>query len=281
MLAMSLQLILTMGLLSLAHTAFMAIGAYSSALIVIYFHQSFWLGLLIGGCLSFLIACALGFLILRTTGAYFFLVTMAFLFAAVVFFNNFFVPIFGGPAGIVGIPPPTAIPLFGIGKISFSSKVALYNLGLVFMWLSMGIMIRIHKTRLGMICKSLEQAETLSESIGVDTFKYKLMIFVIASLIATVAGSFYAHTITVITPYDFDIHAVVLCVIFVIVGGKDNVWGPFIGTIILTILGEYMRAFGAYERLSYSIVLILIMLFMPGGLINLSEKISFHKHGSQ
>jgi branched-chain amino acid transport system permease protein len=277
MLATSLQLILTMGLLSLAHTAFMAIGAYSSALIVMQLSQSFWLGLMVGCCISFIVAGMLGALVLRTIGAYFFLVTMAFLLAAVLFFNNFFVDVFGGPAGIVAIPPPTPIPLFGITTISFSSKLAIYNLGLVFMWLSMGILLRIDKTRVGMICKSLEQAENLSESIGIDTFAYKLRIFIIASLIATVAGSFYAHTVSVITPYDFDLHAVVLCVIFVVVGGKDHVWGPFIGTIILTLLAEYLRDFGAYERLTYSVVLILIMIFMPGGLITLFDKIKFAK----
>ncbi len=272
-LATSMRLIMTTGLLSLSHSAFMSIGAYCSAFFVKNLGITFWLSLPISGLVGALIACGLGIIVLRTRGAYFFIITFAFAEIVIIFFNNFFIPLFGGPAGIVGVPPPNPISLFGFGQIVFSSKLNLYYLGLMIVFITLWVTRRIDRTRLGMICKGLEQEETLSESIGIDTFKYKLIIFVIGCFFAAIAGSFYAHTIYVVTPHDFDVHISILIVLWVVIGGKDHFWGPIIGAIGLTILAEFLRELGHFELLGYSLALILIMRLMPGGIITLPNKV--------
>ncbi|MCB2141079.1 branched-chain amino acid ABC transporter permease [bacterium] len=271
-LATSMQLIMTTGLLNLSHAAFMSIGAYCSSFLVKNLGLSFWLSLPISGILGALIAFVLGLIVLRTRGAYFFIITFAFAEIVIIFFNNFFIPLFGGPAGIVGVPPPNPISFFDIGKVLFTSKLNLYYLILAIVFIIMGVIIRINKTRVGMICKGLEQAEVLSESIGVDTFKYSLIIFILGCFFATIAGSLYAHTIYVVTPYDFDVHISILIVLWVVIGGKNHYFGPVIGVVLLTILSELLRELGHFELLGYSVALILIMRLMPGGLITLPEK---------
>ncbi len=271
-LATSLQLILTTGLLNLSHAAFMAMGAYSSGLFVKKLGMSFWLSLPLSMVVGSLFALLLGLVVLRTRGAYFFIITFAFAEILVIFLNNFFIPVFGGPSGIVGVPPPSPISIFGFVELKFVSKLTLLYLGLCLMWIDMWVIIRINNSRIGMICKSLEQSEVLSESIGIDTYKYTLLIFVLGCALASMAGVFYAHTIYVVTPYDFDINTAILLVVYMVVGGKDHYLGPFLGAITLTALTEVLRELGHFDLLGYSLTLILIMLFLPGGLISIPQR---------
>ncbi len=112
-----------------------------------------------------------------------------------------------------------------------------------------------------------------AEGSGVNTFKYKVQIFVLSAVYAALAGGLYAHFVNFISPTNFSLLLSITLVVMVIVGSMSNLWGAFLGALLLTALPEYMRVFQEYNLLIFSILLILTMLFMPNGLYSATENI--------
>ncbi|MCX5803800.1 MAG: branched-chain amino acid ABC transporter permease, partial [Proteobacteria bacterium] len=138
------------------------------------------------------------------------------------------------------------------------------------------IMHRIDLSRLGMVFKAISQSESLAESIGISSMKFKILGCAIGCFFAGMAGSLYAHFVGIITPTDFSIHAVLAPIAYVVVGGMGNVFGPVIGTCFLMIVSHFfLRQFGLYELLMYGVIIVIIIRFMPEGLISLPRIVSF------
>lgn len=272
-LATSLRLILTTGLLSIAHAGFMGIGAYTSALLVMRGGLSSWLALPLAGLAAGLVSIPVGYLTLRIKGPYFFLVTFAFAEAVRLFFNNFWISMLGGPPGIVGVPPPDPIALGG-WSIVFRTKVPFYYLTVVVMLVTVVLMYRLDRSRLGTIFGAIRQADLLAETVGIDILKYKMLAFSIACFCAGLGGSLFAHSHFVIHADEFGIAAVILMVVHVVIGGAGHVFGPILGATALTILSEILRELGYYQMLGYGIALVGTMLFVPEGLIGIPRKVS-------
>lgn len=272
-LATSLRLILTTGQLSMAHAGFMGIGAYTSALLVMRGGISFWVALPAAGLMAALFSLPVGYLTLRLKGPYFFLVTFAFAEALRLFFNNFWVGMLGGPPGIVGVPPPDPIRVGG-WSIAFRTKVPYFYLVVILMLIAVFALYRLERSRLGKIFGAIRQADLLAETIGINILRYQMLAFSIACFFAGLAGSFFAHSHSVIHSDEFGLAAVILMVVHVVIGGSGSVFGPIVGAIALTVLSELLRGLGYYQMLAYGVALVLTMLFVPEGLVGIPGKLA-------
>ena len=272
--ACSLNTILNIGELNLAHAAFMGIGAYTSTLLAMKLSVTFWLAMPLAMIASAVISLPIGFLTLRFKGAYFLLFT--FLFAELVrmLLSNFWIGVFGGIPGLTKIPRPS-LNISGLIQVDFSSNTHFYYLILILVVITVLIIRRVDMSRLGMVFKAISQSDTLSESVGISSMKFKILGCAIGCFFAGLAGSLYAHFVGIITPTDFSIHAVLAPIAYVVVGGMGSIFGPVIGTSFLMILSHFfLRQLGLYELLLYGVVIVLIIRFMPEGLISLPRVIS-------
>jgi len=271
-LTMSLRLEMSTGQLNMAHISFMGIGAYASTLLVMRGGSSFWIALGVAGAIAAAFALPIGTLALRVSGPYYFLITFAFSEVVRLAFNNFFVSWFGGPSGLVEIPKPNPLRL-GSLQLQFSGKIELYYLMCVLFALAAAALVRLDYSRFGLVANAVRQGDLLAETLGVRVFRVKLTAFVLGSCMAGIAGAFFAHSHQVLHSSDFGLEPMVLLVVYAVVGGTGSVWGPVVGTVVLTIVSEFMRELHYYEVLVYGTVLILTMLLLPEGLNSLPGKV--------
>jgi len=260
----SFRLQISTGQINMAHISFMGIGAYTSALLVTRAGLSFWAALWIGALVAALLALPIGSIALRVSGPYYFLITFAFSEVVRLFFNNFFEGLFGGPSGLVGIPKPGR--LLGL---AFDSKLSLYWLMAVICVVVVLALVRLDASRFGLTAGAIRQADLVAETLGVNVFRSKLTAFVLGSFVAGLAGVFFAHYRQVLHSSDFGLEPMVLLVVFTVIGGTGSVWGPVVGTIVMTVASELLRELHHYEILVFGAVLILTMLFAPEGLVAL------------
>jgi len=261
------RLIMSTGQLTLGHAAYMAVGAYASTLLTMKAGLSFWLAFPLAGMISSLIALLIGYPILRIKGVYFSIITFAF--AEIIRLIIVHWPdVLGGYGGIPNIPPPQ--PIF---SIRFTSRVPFYYLILAISLSTYLFMVRIEKSRLGRIFSSIHESDTLAESIGINIMKYKMIAFGLGCFFAGLSGSFYAHYFNFTSPEFFTIWQSIYCLIFVIVGGVGSVFGPFLGSLFMTLVPEFLRVAKEYEPVVYAIILILIMFLLPGGLVTLPDRL--------
>ena len=267
-LAVSLRQMLILEQVSFAHPAFMAIGAYTSTMLVMNVGLSFWLTIFLAGFVSAIFAFLLGLPVLRLTGPYFFLATFAFLEVVRMIFTHFYVP-FGGPMGIYDIPPPNPI-----GPIDFSSISHFYYLILVVFIITLLILYSLENSRFGQSWHAIGQSYVLAESVGVNVMGYRVLAFVIACFFAGVAGACYAHYMTHMSPMEFGLTLSVDCIVWAVVGGMGSVFGPVVGAGILTLIPQVFKFTAEYEAGLSAVIFMIIILFLPGGLVSLPQVIS-------
>lgn len=267
--ACSLNAILNIGELNLAQSAFMGIGAYTSTLLVMKLSFPFWLALPIAMIVTGVVSLPVGFLTLRFKGAYFLLFTFLFAELVRIIMSNFWIGLFGGIPGLTNIPRPS-INIPGWLQMNFSSNVEFYYLILILVIFTIFVMRRMDISRLGMVFRAISQSESLVESTGISAMKFKMLGCAIGCGFAGMAGSLYAHFVGIITPTDFSVHAVLAPIAYVVIGGMGNILGPVLGTTFLMVLSHfYLRQTGLYELLIYGVIIVVIIRFMPEGLISL------------
>jgi branched-chain amino acid transport system permease protein len=177
--------------------------------------------------------------------------------------------LFGGPKGIKLIPPVPDIPLL---SLDFYNPVHYYYLCLIVVAISLVILYRVENSRIGLTFHAIHWQDKLAESVGVSTFRYRTLAFVISAFFAGLAGALYAHYVGAIAPDRFNVEEMVYVLIWAIVGGTATFYGPILGVIVLTILNEVvLRALGVDEMrpMFYGAILILFILFLPTGLESL------------
>jgi branched-chain amino acid transport system permease protein len=276
LIASSFRLIMTTGLFSFCHTAFVGIGGYASALTVMRLGQSSWVGLIFAPFVTMLIAIAFGLILLRLKGTYFFLATFAFGEIVMLVFTRFTNP-FGGAAGLMHIPPPNPITIPGLLTIKFDSIMAFYYFALIITLVPLLITYRMDRSRMGAIWTGIQQADQLAQSVGINVMLYKIIAFTVGSSMAAVAGAFQAQYISHVHPGGFGFVVLVNYLTFVIVGGRKKFIGPVIGTSLLVLLGEFLGLYedlAQYQAIIYGIILILFVIFLPEGIISLPDKVS-------
>ncbi len=247
------------GQISLGHAAFFGLGAYTSGVLSTKFGVSPWLALLAGifvtGGIAFLIAAPA----LKLKGHYLAMATLAFGYIVFIVFNQAS-SLTGGPSGF------GQIPRFRLGNFLLRSDVHYYYLVWTLVIVVLLVSLNIIHSRVGRALRSIHEGELTANIMGVNTAKYKIQVFVLSAVYASLAGSLYAHFITFLNPTPFGFHFSIVLVAMVAVGGMASVWGAMIGAALLTILPEYLRAFHDYDILIYGSILLLIMMFLPQGL---------------
>ncbi|HUJ68267.1 MAG TPA: branched-chain amino acid ABC transporter permease [Syntrophorhabdales bacterium] len=272
-LASSLRLINLSGQMSLAHGGMMTIGAYTSALLVMKAGLSFWVAMPISGFVTALIAYIIGYPFVRLKGIYFSIVTIFFS-EVVVLTAQQWQSLTQGAAGIFGIPRPNPVSLFGILHVNFSSKVDFYYLALVLMLICLIILYAVEKSRIGMILRGVQQADSLAESVGIDTTGFKVLAFAVGSFFPGVLGAFYSHYISAINPDAFAFLFTIYILIYMTVGGENRFFGPILGAAVLTILPEVSRPLKAFEPFVFAAVLIAVIFFVPEGMVGLPKMLN-------
>lgn len=266
-LALSMNLMLRIGQLSLAHGAFMGLGAYASALLSMRLHVPFPLAFLAAGVGVAMVAAIIGPIFLRIRGVYFVLLTFAFGEIVQLVFIEW-VGVFGGNNGMFGIPKPS---LFGIHLVT---KPAIYVLALAFALASLALVRALFRSQVGSVIGSLDENELLSRAIGIDAPRYRLAVFAFSAFLAGLAGSFYAHYLTFISPEAFGFWTPVNMVVVNVLGGILSPWGPVLGSVLLVPLPEILRDVRQYQVLAYGLLLIGFLLFLPNGLVALGPRMA-------
>ncbi len=265
-LAASLRPSLNCGQLNIGHSAFMCVGAYTSALLAKHYALPFELTLLAGALLATVVGLIVGYPALRLRGVYFAMVTVAFV-EVIRLIAAIWVPLTRGNSGLSGIPKPS---LLGITLVSKSSQ---YYLAVGLTALALFILWRLERSRLGLTWRSVGLADNLAQSLGVNIAAHKLLAFAVGCFFAGVAGAFYAHFIRFLFPPEFGFLMATNILVYNFVGGRGHFVGPIVGATFLSLLSEPFRG-SAYETIFFSIAMLLTILFLPGGLITLPGKLA-------
>ena len=271
--ALGLRMVWRTGLVSFGTAGFIAIGGYACGLLSRDFGVSFWLALPLGGAAAAVFAIVIGIPTLRLKSSYFFLVSWAVGEVIRLSLLYLWTPVFGGWQGFRKIPLPDAIAVPGWGSIDFSTKAHWYYLAFAMLALTVVIMLRIDYSRIGAAIVALRDAEDLAESVGVATMNYRVFAFALACFFAGLAGGVYGSFNTFLHPESFTILQSIEAVSFVIIGGATSVWGPILGTFVVKGIALGVRGVGPYEVILAGGLMILVMIFIPEGLIGLPRRV--------
>ncbi|MBO8172594.1 MAG: branched-chain amino acid ABC transporter permease [Bacillaceae bacterium] len=263
------------GQISLGHAAFYGIGAYMSAYLSAKMGLSPWLGMLAGMILAAIIAYIVGIPIFKLKGHYLALATLGF---GVIVYTAFkeLKDFTGGLNGFFGIP---TISLFGF---EFNNDFRFYYLIWLFVILGILFSRNIIHSRIGRALRSIEGSEVASDAVGVNIMKYKLQVFMLSAMFASLSGSLYAHYITFINPNLFDVMTSIYLLIMVVIGGASSIWGSVIGAAVFVLLGEILKsvvplvfpnAGGEFEIVFFGLLLVVTLIYMPNGLSPQLEKL--------
>ena len=264
--ALGLDLIVGyVGQLSLAHAAFFALGAYTSALLFLRLKWSMWIGLPAAALLTGVAAFALGWVILRVRGHRFVIITVAFAEIMKLAATNW-VDLTRGFMGLPGLQIP-ALYVPGIGAIDISSKERFYYVVLAAAVLAFALCRRMVRSSIGRAFVLVRENEVLAESLGISAFRYCMIAFVFGAALAGAAGSLYAHYVGFVSPDLFNFSYITIMLIMVILGGKGTLIGSVLGAVIFTFLPELLREASHWRMVIFAAILIVATLFMPRGII--------------
>lgn len=265
-LALGLNIVLGYtGLLALAHAGLFGVGAYCSALLVMRTGLSFWLALPASTAFTALVGGAVGVCSLRLKGHYLAIATAGFGIIIYQIFLNW-ISLTKGAAALGDIPAPDPITLPGLGTISFETRVSMYFLILTATVAAIFLSRRIKYSRTGDAFLSIRENEIAAEVMGISTFRYKLLAFVLSAAFAGAAGSLYAHYTRIIAPEMFHLFETVTSLLMVVTGGLGSIPGAIVASIFFTLVPEFMRELQDYRMVAYGALLVVVMIFLPEGL---------------
>ena len=246
------------GLLDLGYAAFFAIGAYTTALLMVRYHVAFWLTLPAAAFVAALSGVVIGTPTLRMRSDYLAIVTLGF--GEIVRIAATNLSFTGGPEGVYGIPHPR------IGAFVLRSPQAMYLLGMAFVLLVLVGSYNLARSRLGRAWLAIREDEAAAQAAGIYPVYFKLMAYVLGAVFAGAAGSFFAVKLTAINPSSFTFIQSVTILMVIILGGMGSLPGVILGAAVIVILPEALRAFDQVRMFAFGIGLILLMLLRPQGL---------------
>ena len=260
------------GRINIGQGAYALLGGYVSAVLVVTYGGACWLTLPIAGLFCAVVSILIGVPILRLRGVYFAMVTLVL--TEVARLLALAVPVTNGAKGITNIPPPGPVSLFGLTLIPdfatlSSTKPAFYYLAVVLMILCYAAMYRLVHSRLGQLCRSLQQNEELASSIGVNVAYLRILAYAISSFLGGLGGAVFAAVAQSVYPSSFAVQDSVNFMLNCFLGGLGYVFGPMLGTLVLYFGWDLLFLTGKYQLLIYSSILIALMLFLPNGLLSL------------
>lgn len=247
LMAWSVYIVLMSGTLSFANGGFMAIGGYIAGALTVKAGLPLSLAMLAAAALCALFAMAVAWPSLRTRGVYLILVTIGISFCVKNGFEA--TRFFGGVQGMSGMQGTTLWYVWG--------TVVSVGLGL---WL-------LARTPMQRIMDAVREDEMAARSLGINPAYVKIVCFGAGAALAAVAGAFYAHHMFVITPEHFNIFVSVFVVLYVILGGVNNLWGPVVGAVIMTTLPEFIRVLQEWRPTVFGLAIVILLLVRPEGLL--------------
>jgi branched-chain amino acid transport system permease protein len=261
--AASLHLIMRMGQLSLCHAAFMGMGGYTSAILTTKAGMPFVVAFVASFLVPAAAALVVGPILLRLKGVFFVLIT--FTFGEIVRMTlNEWQSLTGGADGIFRIPPPHAL---------LAPRIAYYYFALAMAVLCVGAVASLLRSPFGRVIDSIREGERLAQSSGVPVFRFKVLTFVIACGLVGLQGSLQVHYIRYVSPNAYTFLESLNFIIINVIGGANSLVGPLIGAVFLVSLPEFLRGWVEYQRFLYGVILVLVMLYAPGGLVELSKRV--------
>jgi branched-chain amino acid transport system permease protein len=278
MIFVGLHTILTVGLcllmgyagqVSLGHAAFYGLGAYASAIATTRFHLSPWLGVLISLALTGGVALVIAQPIFKLKGHFLAMATLGFGYIVYIFFTEASA-LTGGPSGLTGLP------YLSLAGQPLDQDVEYYYLVWGAAVLVLIASLNVVNSRVGRALRAIHGSEVAAQAVGVDTARLKGRILILSAAYAGLAGSLYAHYVTFVNPSPFGFHFSVMLVVMASVGGVATVWGAPLGAGVVTALTEVLRsvvprllqgASGEYEIIAFGLLLMVIMIFMPQGVV--------------
>jgi branched-chain amino acid transport system permease protein len=263
---MGFTLVLRAGQFSLGQAAFMAIGGYTSSILTVQVGWSFWPAFVLAGLVSGIVALLVGMVVLRVGGIYFSIITLA-LCEVIRIIAQQWESVTRGTRGLITSPPnPISLGFYEINF--FTSSVPYFYLTLCLVAITALVLRQIGESRLGRAFAGAALNPVLAEHQGMYLMKYRVIAFTIAGFFTGLAGSLYAHFLTVLTPTMLGLWQSIQIMIMSIVGGIGSlVGGPIIGSFLLYTFGSYLTRLEIYgiQQMLFGAVVVLVLLFLPKG----------------
>jgi branched-chain amino acid transport system permease protein len=262
-LAMGLQLIVGFaGQLSIGHAAFFGAGAYGSAVLSVDLKLPVLAAMLGGAVVAGVLGAAIA-PISRLKGNYLAVATLGFLQIVHLVLLNW-IPVTRGPLGFLSIPNVE------LGGFVLDDDFRYYFLTLaVTALVYLGFRRVVSENRFGRSLAALRQNELAATAVGINPAFYKMQVFVLGAASAGLAGGLFAHFVHYLHPNDFTLDVSIVLLMMIVIGGIGSLEGAIIGALLLTFAPEYLRVFKDFRMILYGALLVLLMIFIPGGLIGL------------
>src|SRR3954469_1407769 len=267
LLALGLDFILGYaGQLNLGQSAFYGLGAYVSTLLITRLGVPFWGAFVAGVVFAGLAGVFLALFAVRLRGHYLAIASLGFAVIVHQILLNW-ISLTQGPLGIYAIPPPPAIAIPGLPTISFRNPVALFYLVAAFALFVYFLLDQLVRSPIGETLTAIREDDISAASLGINAAAWKVFAFGVGAAVGGAAGCFYATFVGTLVPDAFFITESFTILSMVIVGGVGTLIGPVWGAILLTLLPELLRDLGDLRLVVYGLALTLVVLFMPGGLV--------------
>ena len=271
LLALGLDFILGYaGQLNLGQSAFFGLGAYVSTLLITKLGVPFWGAFAAGVAFAGLAGMILALFAVRLRGHYLAIASLGFAVIIHQILLNW-ISLTQGPLGIYAIPPPPAIAIPGLPVIDFRNPVALFYLVAGFALVTYILLDRLVRSPIGETLIAIREDDISASSLGINAAAWKVFAFGVGAAVGGAAGCFYATFVGTLVPDAFFITESFTILSMVIVGGMGTLIGPVWGAILLTLLPELLRGIGDLRLVVYGVALTLVVLFMPGGLVQAAQ----------
>ena len=249
------------GQFNLAHSGFMALGAYVVGILTVDHQVPFWIAFALSGVITALVGLPLGFVSLRLKGHYFSIFTLCVGYIMFLVIEKW-ESLTHGTVGIIGIPAPT-----GFGGYVFDQPRALYYLVFAFLVVGAFVMHRIVTSLLGRTFMAIRNSDELAESLGINLARNKLLSFLLSVFYAGLAGGLYAGFVRFLGPDLAGTHHTFEMTTFMLIGGIGTILGPLLGAIGMPWLSQHLQFLQEYRYVVFGPLIIVLVIFVPNGIV--------------
>jgi branched-chain amino acid transport system permease protein len=255
------------GQISLSHAGFFGLGAYASGILNVKVGLSPWLGLPAAALIGAAAAFVVGLPALRLRGHYLAMATLGWNAILVVLFNQL-VGLTGGPNGLLGVQ---AFSLFGI---KLDTEPRAFPVVWLISLLVMLAILNLLRSRIGRALRAVATNELGADAVGVDSFRTKLIVFVLSAAMAAIAGSLYVHVNQYASPETFSVATSILLIVVVAIGGAGSYWGPLLGALTYTALPQLLLDYEDAELMLFGLGMLVVLILLPGGLASVPAAVA-------
>lgn len=251
------------GIFTFGQFGFFVVAAYTSGMVTKYLGISPWLGILLGGLMAAMVGVLIGLPCMKLKGAYIALITFALHLVVAPMIKV------ADPLGTGGSTGLMFIPSLSLGAYTFSRTdlIPWYYTALVISFLVLLIVYKIIFSSVGLGFIGLRDSEDFAKTLGINEYKYKLLVFGLSAFLTGIMGGFYAHYAGIISPRLLGLDIFLLVMLMLIIGGMGIFPGAFLGGFIILFLNEFLRPLAAYRFLIFGAIVVVAIKLMPEGIL--------------